>query len=374
MQRSWDIFCSVIDNYGDFGVCWRLARQLALERKQTVRLWLDDFATLRKFGFGCDFSAETLRLHDVEIRRWDSTGKTPFPDIAPAEIVIEGFGVRLPESYLLAMVALPSPPAWINLEYLSAEPWVETHHGLPSPHPTLPLTKYFFFPGFTEKTGGLLIERGFATARDAIQAKRDATENGLGVSLFCYENAALPGLVEAWKSSPTPVGCLVPVPEGSVHDQLSSILGRPFTQGMQYRRAGALALHAVPFGSQNTYDSLLWGFDVNFVRGEDSFVRAQLAGRPMVWQAYPQEEGAHLKKVAAFLSLYNEGLEAGAAAAVTAMFDAWNRQTADIGPAWAAYVAQLPALKRHAVAWADRLLAGPNLADRLVQFCENKLK
>ena len=25
----WDIFCQVIDNHGDVGVCWRLARELA---------------------------------------------------------------------------------------------------------------------------------------------------------------------------------------------------------------------------------------------------------------------------------------------------------------------------------------------------------
>jgi hypothetical protein len=25
MQLHWDIFCRVIDNFGDIGVCWRLA-------------------------------------------------------------------------------------------------------------------------------------------------------------------------------------------------------------------------------------------------------------------------------------------------------------------------------------------------------------
>jgi uncharacterized repeat protein (TIGR03837 family) len=373
MVRSWDIFCSVIDNYGDLGVCWRLARQLALERKQTVRLWVDDIDALHKFGFGFDPGTETLRLHDVEIRHWDSSGKTPFPAVEPAEIVIEGFGVRLPEGYLLAMAKRALPPAWINLEYLSAEPWVETHHGLPSPHPTLPLTKYFIFPGFTEKTGGLIMERGLATARDAVSTLRSKVPGGgaLLVSLFSYKNAALPGLVEAWKSSPTPVVCVVP--EGPAHDQLSTLLARPFTRGTQYQ-VGALALHPFPFVNQDGYDNLLWGLDVNFVRGEDSFVRAQLAARPLVWQAYPQEKGAHFKKISAFLALYNEGLEPEAAAAVTAMFEAWNRQSSDIGDAWQGFVSQLPAIRRHATAWADHLLAGPNLADRLVEFCENKLK
>src|SRR5580658_5288106 len=121
MPRSWDIFCSVIDNYGDVGVCLRLARQLTLERKQSVRLWLDDFEVLGKFGFGLLRQSESgwfngvevLHIFDVEIRRWDSSGSSSFPDVEPAEIVIEGFGVRLPESYLVAMAKRASPPAWI---------------------------------------------------------------------------------------------------------------------------------------------------------------------------------------------------------------------------------------------------------------------
>ncbi|MBY0444112.1 MAG: elongation factor P maturation arginine rhamnosyltransferase EarP, partial [Burkholderiales bacterium] len=37
----WDIFCRVIDNYGDIGVCWRLARQLSFEHGFAVRLMVD---------------------------------------------------------------------------------------------------------------------------------------------------------------------------------------------------------------------------------------------------------------------------------------------------------------------------------------------
>lgn len=44
MRVTWDIFCSVVDNYGDIGVTWRLARQLAAEHDLDVRLWVDDLA------------------------------------------------------------------------------------------------------------------------------------------------------------------------------------------------------------------------------------------------------------------------------------------------------------------------------------------
>ena len=42
-RPDWDVFCRVIDNFGDIGVCWRLARQLAGDFALHVRLWVDDF-------------------------------------------------------------------------------------------------------------------------------------------------------------------------------------------------------------------------------------------------------------------------------------------------------------------------------------------
>src|SRR3981081_1002952 len=94
--------------------------------------------------------------------------------VRPADIVVEGFGVRLPENYLAAMAERDPRPAWINLEHLSAEEWIDGCHGLPSPHPSLPLVKYFFFPGFAGGTGGLRIERDLVKPRDAFQSDAHA--------------------------------------------------------------------------------------------------------------------------------------------------------------------------------------------------------
>ena len=44
-QLTWDIFCNVVDNFGDIGVCWRLACNLA-SRGKRVRLWVDDVSPL----------------------------------------------------------------------------------------------------------------------------------------------------------------------------------------------------------------------------------------------------------------------------------------------------------------------------------------
>ncbi len=385
MLRTWDIFCSVVDNYGDVGVCWRLARQLANEMGQEVRLWVDNLQRLHQLFHAVDASRTAQHVAGVEVRYWNSADNTLFPQVHPADIVIEGFGVRLPASFVAAMAARTPPPFWINLEYLSAEPWVETHHGLPSPQAVLPLTKYFFFPGFTAATGGVLVERGLAAARDAFQADATAIDTfrrGLGivelamgddrlwVSLFCYENSSLPALVEAWTAAPGPVTCVIP--EGHAMEQIAGILGRRPAPGALTMH-GALTIAPIPFLEQDDYDRLLWACDVNFVRGEDSFVRAQLAARPLLWQAYPQSDAAHLQKMQAFGALYGDGLEAETRTAMQSLFAAWNRQDEDVWRCWTGFLRQRSSLLAHAREWAARLAGGRGLAESLARFCENKL-
>jgi len=380
MARTWDIFCSVVDNFGDIGVCWRLARELSSGLGQSVRLWVDDLASFHRICHAVDPVRTSQHVGGVEIRDWN----TPFPQVAPADIVIEGFGARLPDACIEAMVSRSPHPVWINLEYLSAENWVEGCHKLPSPHPSLPLVKYFFFPGFTSVTGGLLMERSLVQTRDAFQGDPAAIAafwRSLGisppdgeavrVSLFCYDNAALPSLVEAWRTGSLPVVCVVP--EGAALAQLSRITGQSVVPGLRVR-LDRLVIQAIPFIELDQYDRLLWACDLNFVRGEDSFVRAQHAARPMIWQAYPQKEGAHLRKVSAFLERYAGALAPDIRSAYCVMTEAWNRESADVGRAWAALWPHRKALAAHARDWAERLASGGNLAIELAKFCEDRLK
>jgi uncharacterized repeat protein (TIGR03837 family) len=380
MKRAWDVFCSVVDNYGDIGICWRLARQLAQELGQEVRLWVDDLATFRCLCPGVDPALEAQRVNGIEIRRWPGE----FPSgVTPADIVIEAFGVRLPDAFERAIAARQPQPVWINLEYLSAESWVEGCHGLPSAHPTLPVTKYFFFPGYTEKTGGVLFERELTPARIAFQRdplQRSAFRQTLGIalpdgaltlSLFCYENAALASLVDAWSQGETPIVCLVP--EGRARVQLSRITGAPLEPGSRIER-GKLMIHAIPFLELDAYDRLLWSCDFNFARGEDTWVRAQLAGRPLLWQAYIQNDDAQYSKIAAFVERYSASLEPAARSAFAAASDAWNRGAPDMGQRWSELLRHRTVLDAHAEAWARQLAGGKSLVTRLAQFCESRLK
>ncbi|MDP1646027.1 MAG: elongation factor P maturation arginine rhamnosyltransferase EarP [Thiobacillus sp.] len=381
MRTTWDIFCNVVDNYGDIGIAWRLARGLVNEHGLAVRLWVDDLHVFQRIWPAIDPNAAEQSCEGVTVCAW----RAPFAATEPAQVVLEAFGCALPEAFLTAMSAQSPPPVWINLEYLSAEPWVAEHHGLPSPHPRLPLTKHFFFPGYTPDTGGLLAEADLAERRAAfVRAETPAFWRQFGldtphpdelrVSLFAYENPALPDLLDAWVADTRPVTCLVP--EGRLIPQLADWLAVSSLPAGEVHRRGALRLHVLPFLNQDAYDHLLWACKLNFVRGEDSCVRAQWAARPLVWQAYPQVGNVHWDKVNALLVHYTEWLDRAAARAVTDIWQHWNGIPAadNMAACWAAWRAQQAAIEQHAGAWCDRLRLAGRLTDKLVDFAENKIK
>lgn len=384
-----DIFCNVIDNYGDIGVCWRLARQLANECGLEVRMWVDDLGSLAKLCHEADAARDIQYCRGVEVRRWCEPGSPSTlryfrangdeEAIQPAELVIEAFACKLPQSYLEAMAA-QQQSVWINLEYLSAEEWVHGCHGLPSPHPNLPLTKYFFFPGFTKQTGGLLLEHDLFARRDAFQGNamqqlafwrsigmEMPSAETLKISLFGYENAALAGLFDVWTNSAQSVLCLVP--EGRILLQAGQYFGDAAPRaGSSYAR-GNLQVRVLPFVEQERYDELLWACDVNFVRGEDSCVRAQWAAHPFIWQIYPQHDAVHWQKLQAFLNLYNAPLSAAASQAVQGLWQAWNSGS-EAGQAWPAFAAARGELDSRAQGWARQLVEN-NLALNLLDFSRN---
>jgi uncharacterized repeat protein (TIGR03837 family) len=350
-QARCDIFCRVVDNYGDIGVCWRLARQLAREFAVSPRLIVDDLESLRKIAPEVDIASTSRRAAGVEIIAWAESH-----NLAPVDWVIEAFGCEIPDAYVNAMRELADKPAWINLEYLSAESWIDENHLLPSPQPAGTLTKYFFFPGFTPSSGGLIREA------DLLARRRLATHRPPGrparIFIFCYANRALPALLDAFASMPEMGGCTL-----AAGTQAPMSAMRPGWVRMQ---------DLVP---QPDFDALLWQFDILFVRGEDSAVRAQWAGKPFVWHIYPQADGAHWAKLEAFLQIYEVGLSSQASGAVRDLWMAWNREDTDaIQPAWRAFASSLPELTQHAEQWTGKLAQMPDLTTNLVTFCRKNAK
>jgi len=299
----WDIFCKVIDNFGDIGVCWRLASDLA-ERGERVRLWVDDPTAIQ-------WMAPTPHPR-IEVLTW--TQPIQVENLQPSQILLETFGCEIdPEfiaSYAIWVRDSGQNSAWINLEYLSAEAFVERSHGLPSPVMSGPgrgLTKHFFYPGFTEKTGGLLREPTINQRFEQFDSAKWLAEQGLVVgyeqlvSLFCYEPPALNDLLQQLASAEKPTRLLVTA--GRASTAVQTEIQRLNIAEPLWNKHEQLSFSYLPLFSQEDFDHLLWACDLNFVRGEDSLVRAIWANKPFVWHIYPQDDLAHSHKLEAFLSL-----------------------------------------------------------------------
>lgn len=291
----WDIFCRVIDNHGDLGVCWRLAADLA-GRGDRVRLWVDDASALAWMA--------PDGAPGVELRPWNTPlGAAALQSFDMPDALVEAFGCDIASEFIAHCAGLAGAgarkPVWINLEYLTAERYAARCHGLPSPvqhGPAAGWTKWFFYPGFTADTGGLLREPGIGSADDeTTEHSGDAVPDDpspLQVTLFCYEPPALADLLARLAEGPAPA-------------RLRALPGRPVAAvdrilGGADRR-GALTVERPAPRPQAGFDDWLRRSDLNFVRGEDSLIRALWAGRPFVWQIYPQDDGAHVAKLDAFL-------------------------------------------------------------------------
>ena len=375
MKARWDIFCSVVDNYGDIGVTWRLARQLVVEHGCEVRLWVDDLRAFERMCPEIDVQRDAQWQEGVDVRHWPAE----WPETESADVVIAAFACQLPPDYMEAMAARERTPLWMNLDYLSAEDWVVGCHRLPSVK-FKGVQKYFFFPGFREGTGGLLREAGLLEQRQAFQQDSAAQQQflqTLGVfpaagarlmSLFAYENAGLASWLDVLATDGRATHLLVP--EGRILGDVQRWLGVEGLVAGDIHAREALTVQVLPFVRQEQYDRLLWSCEFNAVRGEDSFVRAQWAGRPLLWHIYRQDEDIHLDKLDAFLALYTAALSPAAGAALVALWQAWNTD-GDMAQPWKMLLEHWPEVSQHAQSWCLEQGLQADLATALVQFYES---
>ena len=370
LRATWDVFCRVVDNHGDAGVCWRLAADLA-SRGLAVRLWIDD---ARAFAWMAPGGGA-----GVEVLPWPVNDEAlGILGAEPAAVVIEAFGCGLPEPCLRQMALAhqcSGAPVWINLEYLSAEPYVERNHRLPSLQGSCTargLTSWYFYPGFTAGTGGLLREAELMPRQAVFNREAWLADHGIAprpgerlLSLFCYANANLPELLRALAARPT----LLLTTPGYATDQVTQAIA---DRGAQPH----LRLHALPWLTQTDYDHLLWSCDLNFVRGEDSLVRAIWAGRPFLWQIYPQHDGAHAAKLAAFFAQASQAADPALAEATRLAAWRWNGlRTATGSDAWALLnsPSSMAAWGELCAAWRTELRAQPDLTSQLMAFADAKI-
>jgi uncharacterized repeat protein (TIGR03837 family) len=372
----WDIFCQIVDNYGDAGVCWRLARALSRLSSSSVnnvecddsriRLFCDDLNVLNVITHG-DAVAHGASL-GVEVLPW-SAAESPAILASVGDVVIEAFACHLPKPYVEAMVQKTSQkvsakqPIWINLEYLTAEAWADDMHLMPSPQNN-GLNKYFYFPGFTPKAGGVLLGDWDEVTSNSLNiptslssAFESCRPKSKKVSIFNYKQAPL----DAWLDSVNQValehGEMVDV--FLCADQNVSTT----TQAALSSVDSAVKLIQLPFIPQEDYDYLLSVCDINLVRGEDSFVRAQWAGKPFIWDIYPQSDLAHEVKLDAFLERYFEGGSAKLRAiGMSAM--KWG-SASDWWP-------HLNAWTSHSEVWRQKLMSLGHLEGKILDFVKSQ--
>jgi|JI10StandDraft_1071094.scaffolds.fasta_scaffold45415_5 uncharacterized repeat protein (TIGR03837 family) len=379
----WDVFCRVIDNFGDIGVCWRLCADLAA-RGHTIRLWVDDASSLAWMAPG----ALQGRWPGVQVLDWAQSSDTAFvSSLVPADIWIEGFGCEIAPEFIAAHAYYSGAggindsqlPVWINLEYLSAESYVERSHGLPSPimhGPARGWTKHFFYPGFTRLTGGLLREPELMAQRLAFdQGDTRAlwlANQGIDwagerlVSLFCYEPAALPNLLAQLATLPGPTHLLVTAGRASVavRAALAQSQIHESTGTLDRAEQGLRVSYLEPM-AQSDFDCLLWACDLNCVRGEDSVVRAIWAGKPLLWQIYPQHDAAHGAKLDAFLDAL------GACTSLRAVHHLWNDTQGGMATATLP-LTDLNEWAQNVLSTRQRLLEMDDLTTQLLQFVQKK--
>ncbi len=368
----WDIFCKVVDNYGDAGISWRLARQLAAEHAIVVTLWLDDLVPLSRIAPGVAPHRDRQDAAGVTIRRWgESLG-----NVDPADVVVEAFGCGLPDTYVAAMARRSPAPSWIILEYLSAEAWIEGTHRVASPHPRLALPRRFWFPGFTPNTGGLLRERGLLQARDAFRGDANAQQvfwTSLGVpparpgeiriSLFCYPNAALPALLDAWADGEATVTCIVP--DGVATGALDRWTGgncpasgrtlrpRPSIDPCAFRSLPRTTTTGCSGSAPSTSSAARTRSSARNGRRAPSSGISTRRRRTRIGASSTPSSSA------------TPGDSTGvAAAALSRFWRAWNGATdaRAIGAAWLEFAAARPHLERACGAWAAKLASLPDLA------------
>lgn len=290
LTSSIHIFCDVIDNFGDAGFCLRLSRDLC--KFYNVTLFCNNLTVLKKITNKEDLSSSSK----LQIYSWPNSNNY----YHSPNIVIEAFSCRVPSC--LIDEYKKNNPLIIELEYLTAESFADDCHGLASFSDGLP--RYFFFPGFTHKTGGLIFEKDFIEYANKSSICNSSSTKIL--TLFSYHEANHYALIKALSNSKFKFE--INLFEGLQLEAINKLLSTNLNIGDNLKLDN-INFKVIPMVSQKEYDKMLISSDLNLVRGEDSIVRAMFSGKPFLWNIYPQEENAHKLKLEALFSRMKECLE-----------------------------------------------------------------
>ena len=387
------LFCRVIDNFGDIGVSWRLVRQLQQEQGLQVVLWVDDVQALQALLPEADVSTRHACYEGITVLQWQEAHVTDLMQETPAaDVVIETFACDVPQAVRLWMVG--KPILWLNLEYLTAETWVDDVHLLPSLQGN-GVKKYFFCPGFSDKTGGVSYEQDLLAQERPVNSEKQLQlrqqfglptfVDSVHVYVFGYADAMWPKWLRMWRDGTQKT--VVWLAQGG----LLADLQNHFPELKALQQVGdkvslqQVTVCLVPFVAQSKFDQVLQAADVSVVRGEDSVLRALWQGRVFWWQIYRQEDNAHHVKLQAFWQrcrTHGQGLQAACDETVwqahQALSDELNgvRELDDVerAQAWTTVLQQQAQLMAVLQMWRAQLWQQQSLATQLANFMRLQLK
>jgi uncharacterized repeat protein (TIGR03837 family) len=321
-----DIISKVVDNFGDAGVALRLLRAFATGNNPLeIRLFIDKPDILEKLlGRSWEFNGPgtILQLHEPEetlnlsvnmkVYDWKSM---PSPgDNKKPDLLIEMFGSGLPELYWPALLNVSAvrekKGLWLNLEYLTAEPWAIDYHKTASLSPYPEFDRYFFMPGFTSGLGGLIMDGSFLTIKKRWDSYTPEAKSKARIELLKNLKINFPASIVKTRwisifSYQKDFTTLIDQINDSQNITVFLSPGKAVPDFLTYREKSGKNFECLtlPFLAQKDWDEFLLACDINFIRGEESLSRASLSGRPFIWQAYPLECQEHMEKVDAFCDI-----------------------------------------------------------------------
>ena len=361
------LFCTVIDNFGDIGVSWRLAQELRQRLGWQVHLWLDNLAALQ--AIAPDAPAALPCAHQgIQLHAWQEAQHADLDNAPAPDLVMETFACALPPN--VHAIIQTHRPVWLNWEYLSAEDWAIRTHAMPSLQAN-GCEKYFWQMGFVPQSGGLLREADYVEQMDAF--KQRLPENTPSLKTAALHIFAFGYAGDVWPKWATALA-------EQEREIVLHCAGKPLQTSLSAwgNVSGSLKIINQNFVPQAQFDRALWAADVLIVRGEDSFVRAQLAGKPFFWHTYPQAEAAHLDKLAAFWHTHHR--HAAPTAAVQHAHQALSNElngAADLTHPqrrqhWHTLLAHFADWQRSAHAWQQYLLTQSDAVSRLHDWLQTR--
>lgn len=357
---SIDIFCRVIDNFGDAGVMWRLARAMrALGYR--IRLIIDDPQTLT-FLAGVNHLSPVEKIGEkegIDVLCWEKAWDNGPCPLTPADVVIEGFACRLPADYENRMQK--RPPKWFNIDYFSAEDWIEECHLVPSIDPASGLVKINYFPGITSRSGSLVIEKNYEDKQRSFLDLHPKKASPLNIFFFGYPYGPINEIASAFKALGSPLELHLSQCEAS------RLLG----ESEAIKTAPWISVKNLPFTAQKDFDELLWGSDIAFVRGEDSAARAMIAGIPFIWHIYHQDDDVHMVKLKALEARLKPYFEEESVYGLWCLLqESYNEGHFD-RELFKALVVHLPQWKKASESFARDLRSLGSLSDKLSELIKN---